>query len=199
MAAFKRRQPEGFLYPGAAKFKSCQGMKPKAPTGYAINCVMLLCLRVSAPGPCGTTQVGEGRGRGYSWEAEGKRDRLLALRWLPWNMERSLVPGGAASTCFPPGCLCCNVAWTWGCGSGWLGGHTKLSLLRPCAPLLGSIPRSSSSPLFGEVLELMIWCLFNKGILMLVCRQQGVLDLIIFPLLVCAKLTFVWKAYPLWP
>lgn len=52
--------------------KICHGTQPKVPTIYTINCVMFTCPRVSAPGICGYTPVGEGRGKGYNWEGEGK-------------------------------------------------------------------------------------------------------------------------------
>lgn len=131
--------------------KSCQHTKPKAPTSYSINCVMFMCLRVSAPGICWYTPVGEARGKGYNWEE--KEDGLRDLRWLPWNMEQSLVPGGATSTCSPPGCLCCNVAQ---CDRGRrpeMMVPPSNPYSRPVPPLFDQSPGAIPLPFLGKHLN----------------------------------------------
>lgn len=158
--------------------KSCQGMEPNAPTGYTIYCLMFLCLWVSAPGICWYTQWGMAGERGSAGRAKERRQGACSQRWLTLDTEQSLVPSGAAHICFPPGCLCCNVAWTWGGRSGRNGGCIPWALSPssgPAPPFFPSIPQSNSYPPY------LFWMhdlmpFQQRNIDILVCRQQGVLD-----------------------
>lgn len=151
---------------------------------------MFLCLRVPAPGICWYTRVGEGRGKGYSWERQGKETGCLLSQVTA--LEHGAVPGasGAASICFSPGRLCCSVAWTWGREAGRVVGTLS-------SPYSGLFLLSwIFSPFWGSfwINDLMPFQQRNIG--MLVLQTAGGTGLDNFPVGVSASLTFVWRAYP---
>lgn len=148
---------------------------------------MFLCLRVPAPGICWYTWVREGRGKGYSWERQGKETGCL----LSWNTEQSLVPLGLPASA---SLLAASVvAWTWGREGGRVVGTLSSPYSGLC--LLSWI----FSPFWGSfwINDLMPFQQRNIG--MLVLQTAGGTGLDHFPVGVCASLTFVWRAYPFSP
>lgn len=155
--------------------KICQGTQPKVPTIYTTNCVMFMCPRVSAPGICWYAPVGEGRGKGYNWEGEGKKTGCLisgdctGTQSGPWCLVRPPAPAPL---------LAASVVMLYrldGQTAG-NGGPTKPSLLRPCASPLPSVRRSNSSHFWRRLWINDLMPFQQRNIDMLVCGQHGVLD-----------------------
>lgn len=142
--------------------KSCQGTKPKSPTSYTINCVMFMCLRVSAPGICWYTLVGESRGKEYNREGKRKKTGCSLSGNCPGaqNSPWCLV-GPAPAPLLAASVVMCG--FDGGRRQGMVGPLSSL-YCDPATSLLRSVARNNS-PFSGEAFELMIWCLFNKGIL----------------------------------